>query len=209
MQRITQILDSNKKFIEFNKDELHLIYYPQFISKQEANRLFDHLLNIKYNSDEDSKINIFGRMIKIPRKQVAFGDAGLSYKFSGNQVFAKIWDTELKKLQIKIQKYTNIHFNFVLVNYYKDGSNYIGWHSDDENDLASQTISSISLGITRDFQFRKKNNKKKKYEIKLNHGDLLIMKGQTNNLWQHSLPKRTNINSSRINLTYRVMKKST
>ena len=58
-----------------------------------------------------------------------------------------------------INKYT---FNYVLGNRYKDGSNNIGMHSDNEKDLQGSIVC-ISLGSSRFFDFKGiYNNYKKK-----------------------------------------------
>jgi len=37
----------------------------------------------------------------------------------------------------------------------------------------------------------------------LEHGSILLMKGDTQNSWVHTLPKSTKIKEPRINLTFR------
>ena len=48
--------------------------------------------------------------------QVAFGDLGLSYKFSGNTVPAKAWPSALLYVRDMLTRLTGYCFNFVLVN---------------------------------------------------------------------------------------------
>ena len=107
---------------------------------------------------------------------------------------------------------SNTELNSVLVNYYRDGTDYIGWHSDKTEDLIKiqgQTIiASLTFGVTRPFIFRRKDDHSLKYTLNLSHGDLLFFKGKTNDYWQHSLPKRLNICKPRINLTFRIAKKN-
>ena len=65
----------------------------------------------------------------------------------------------------------------------------MGWHSDDEPELGPQpVICSLSLGADRRFLFRHRKTGEKN-ELRLTHGSLLIMKGETQAHWQHSLPK--------------------
>lgn len=48
-------------------------------------------------------------------------------------------------------------FNSVLLNRYKGGNDYVGWHSDDEKLYGSQPeIASVSFGCERDFLLKKK-----------------------------------------------------
>jgi len=113
-------------------------------------------------------------------------------------------------LQIKNKIEGNIteKFNAVLLNLYRDGNDSMGWHSDDEKELGENpVIASISLGEERMFHLRHKNNKLLKFKFLLQHGSLLLMKGKTQHFWQHQIPKSKKINKSRINLTFRIIKK--
>ena len=58
----------------------------------------------------------------------------------------------------KIETITGQEFNSVLVNLYRDGQDSNGWHSDDEKELGvAHFIASLSLGETRDIQFKHKS----------------------------------------------------
>ena len=92
---------------------------------------------------------------QIPRNQAAYGDEGISYKYSGVTVTAKEWTPTLREIRGKVESATGKRFNFVLVNRYKDGRDYVGEHKDDEKDLEeSYPIASVTLGATRDFYFK-------------------------------------------------------
>jgi len=93
----------------------------------------------------------------------------------------------------------------VLLNYYRNGRDSNGWHSDDEPELGDNpVIASLSLGAPRDFQLRSKRDKSLKQTLSLEHGSLLVMRGTTQRCWQHQIPKRANA-ASRINLTFRTI----
>ena len=113
------------------------------------------------------------------------------------------WDKQLQQLRIRLEQQLEHQFNSVLANLYRDGHDYMGWHSDNEPELGSEPIiASISLGASRPLQFRHKKSKQK-YELELEPGSLLIMHGQTQSTWQHCLPKRRKVTEARINLTFR------
>ncbi|GBG69192.1 hypothetical protein CBR_g3891 [Chara braunii] len=44
-----------------------------------------------------------------------------------------------------------------------------------------------------------------KYSFTLQHGSLLVMKGYTQRDWEHSVPRRAGIHTTRINLTFRLV----
>lgn len=154
----------------------------------------------------------------IPRKQVAYGDPGLHYTFSGNTIPAKGWLPCIVDVKKKVEAALGGKwiFNFVLINRYKDGTDYMGEHRDDESDLErTAPIASVSFGQKRDFVFRHKDARGKKktrqdlsvVKTTLASGSLLVMYPPTNEFWYHSLPVRKRAAAPRINLTFRVMVK--
>ncbi|MFM8430911.1 MAG: alpha-ketoglutarate-dependent dioxygenase AlkB, partial [Holophagaceae bacterium] len=83
--------------------------------------------------------------------------------------------------------------------------------SDDEKELGPDpVIASLSLGATRTFQIRLKDDHSKKISVSLLHGSLLVMSGRTQSLSQHRVPKINPKNAattpSRINLTFRTIR---
>lgn len=208
------ITNSKRLSLENLKVDYSILY-----SKTEANNLFKQLeTEVVYNTGTLAQIKIFGKTIDIPRKQAAYGCPGLSYTFSGNTIPAKSWD-EFKLLKsIKKDVESSLdnayNFNFVLINRYESGSDYMGEHQDNEKDLVRHMpIASLSFGQQRDFVFKHKDargkNKSrtdlKPVTINLQHGSLLVMHHPTNDFWYHSLPKRKKLVFPRINLTFRVM----
>ena len=103
----------------------------------------------------------------------------------------------------KIAKEIKTDFNSVLVNYYRDGKDSMGWHSDDEKELGpNPTIASISFGSERNLHFRNKITKET-ISIPQTHGCLIVIDGRTQKNWQHSIKKTQKIIGPRINLTFR------
>ena len=92
----------------------------------------------------------------------------------------------------------------MLLNLYRDGQDSILWHSDDEAELGhAPTIASVSLGATRDFVMRRKDDHTVKETVALTHGSLVVMRGDSQSAWQHAVPKRARVTEPRINLTFR------
>jgi alkylated DNA repair dioxygenase AlkB len=99
-------------------------------------------------------------------------------------------------------------FNSVLINQYRNGSDYISPHSDDDYGDPEPTIPSLTLGASRPFRLAKiisgsKLDKSTTVEYAPAHGDLLVMRGRTNAEWQHWVPKTAKSIGERINLTFR------
>lgn len=82
----------------------------------------------------------------------------------------------------------------------------MGWHSDDEKELGPDpVIASLSLGASRTFRFRNKQNHKNSFGLELENGSLLLMAGELQNHWQHCLPRTAKSVGDRLNLTFRTI----
>lgn len=162
-----------------------------------------------YNAISDSaewkhdEVRIFGKVVVTKRMTAWYGDEGCAYKYSGIMRVPNSWTKELLELRRLVESLTKIEFNSCLLNLYHKGDEGMSWHSDDESSLGRDiVIASMSLGAERRFLFRHMQSGKKA-EVILENGSLLLMKGETQFHWQHSLPKSKRISEPRINLTFR------
>ncbi len=178
----------------------NLVYEADFIDNSKEKIYFERL-KTEIIWEQDS-IRMFGKFVLEPRLTALYGD--YPYKYSGKMKQAKPWTDLLYELKFKIEEKLNVKFNSVLLNYYRSGTDSMGWHSDNEAELGKDiSIASLSLGSTRKFQFRKKDDHQSKQTILLASGSLLFMKGDFQDLWQHQIPKEPKNNQERINLTFR------
>lgn len=203
-----------------------LFYAPQFFSRRISDRMFKALLandccdiestdwrqtdisQIKWQTIpwRQDKIQMFGKTHALPRLSSWHGDANRAYTYSGMTLQPNPWNNPLLWLQKQLLNITSIRFNSVLLNWYRDGQDHISWHTDDEPELGKNpTIASVNFGSERRFLLRKCDDHKTQIELPLGHGSVLIMSGPLQHHWQHSVPKQKNVNSSRINLTFRVI----
>ncbi|MNE85874.1 2OG-Fe(II) oxygenase superfamily protein [compost metagenome] len=96
--------------------------------------------------------------------------------------------------------------NGVLLNYYRDGQDSMGWHSDDEPELGrNPLVASLNLGGTRRFDLRRKGHSAIDYSVELEAGSLLVMSGTTQHYWQHQVAKTRREVAPRLNLTFRLV----
>lgn len=188
-----------KYLLDIEDGPFHLMEH--FLSEQEADRLFEHLQkNTPWRKDT---IKIFGKIYDVPRLQALYGDSDMNYTYSGISMDPLPWTNVLTDLKLKIESQSSFKFNVVLINYYRDGQDSNGWHSDDEPELGKYPkIASISLGESRVFQLRHKITKKRN-DIRLDNGSLLLMSGDAQSSWKHQIPKSTKVKGPRINLTFR------
>lgn len=178
-----------------------LLLKENFLTVPEAKDLFQNLQ--KEIPWEPDQVRIFGKIITTKREVAWYGDPGLSYTYSGFVKQPLPWSSELLWIKEKVEKYCGEVFNSCLLNLYHDGQESMGWHRDNEKELKKHgTIASLSLGAARKFSF-KHLNEKRKIDIPLNAGSLLLMKGIIQDHWQHSLPAMKRIDEARINLTFR------
>lgn len=157
---------------------------------------------------QQGNVQIFGKVHKEPRLTAWFGDKDARYRYSGRDLMPQAWTPVLADIKQAVETHTGHRFNSVLLNYYRDEKDGMGWHSDDEAELGAQpVIASLSLGAGRRFKLRQKSAAQKQLlSITLGDGDLLVMAGAMQENWQHSVPKETRPQSARINLTFRLIK---
>lgn len=199
-----------------NENQAIVTYYPNYLSKIDADALFKEMEQHKHNRLLTREPwNFRGKKGWTRRKSVAFGEEGLSYSYAGKTRIAIGWNKSplLYELKKRIQKDTGQMLNYALVNLYPNGEADIPWHSDKERDMAQDSlIISVSLGEERPFQFRKKKGKADILTIDpLKHGSILIMNMATQHHYLHSLPKRSvkKYNKPRYNITFRLMRGTT
>lgn len=204
-----------------------LFYAPQFFSQKISDRSVEYFLendtyganqvdwseiqpealqNIKFKNIlwKQDFIHLYGKKIPLPRLTSWYGDEGKAYKYSGILSQPNPWNKGLLYIKEQIEKVTGTQFNSVLMNWYRNGEDYLNWHTDDEPELGKNpTIASVNFGETRDFQVRHKDDHQLKFTVPLQHGSLLIMSGEMQHFWEHAVPKRKKVVQSRFNLTFR------
>lgn len=157
--------------------------------------------NINWKQDT---IKLYGKVIPLPRLTSWYGDRGRDYTYSGITSIPNRWNKGLLYLKERVESVSGVSFNSVLLNWYRDGEDHLSWHADDERELGhNPIIASANFGETRDFVIRRKDDKSQKLVIPLRHGTLLVMSGELQHYWEHSVPKRKQVNGSRFNLTFR------
>ncbi|MBT5031438.1 MAG: alpha-ketoglutarate-dependent dioxygenase AlkB [Proteobacteria bacterium] len=176
--------------------------WPNFYSVQESQRLFSELYEgLDWQSE---MIQVFGRKVRIPRRTAWYGDSGANYRYSGLTHRARALPVLLEKIRQKLSLALELNFNSALGNLYRDGCDSMGWHSDDEPELGiSPVIASLSFGASRFFDLRSVHDSRVKHRVEIKAGSLLLMAGETQKNWQHSVPKQTTVSAPRINLTFR------
>jgi len=146
------------------------------------------------------EVVICGKSIMQPR-QVSWHGPG-SYAYSGLTLDPDPWAPDLVSIRQQLLEETKIDFNSVLVNHYRDENDSVGWHADDETNMAHSLIATISLGAPRLFCMKPKGGGKTDRHL-LENGSLFLMGEGVQDNWLHSVPKSKVPVGPRISLTYR------
>lgn len=198
-------LDSS--WLKLPLERAEVFYCPVFLSAEKSNSLYEVLL--KKVPWHQETLTLFGKPQKTPRLMAWYGDEGADYRYSGVLHEPLSWLPELQELRTSLEEATGCQFNSVLLNYYRDGLDSMGWHSDDEPELGDNPlIVSLSIGAERKFRFRARDNQKNMISQSpvdqvLENGSLLLMGRGAQKYWQHSIPKTARCSSGRLNLTFR------
>jgi len=155
----------------------------------------------------------------------------MSYKFGGRRYQPEPYPEWLTTLQTQIIAIVRTFFssrgdesfrppNSVLINKYRDGRDKIQWHTDNNHEFGKDpTIISVNVGQTRRFCIKpiplrpgQRVPRSATKTFHLQHGDILIMAGTTQEHYVHCVPKETKLCHAfpcRYNLTFRPYTKTT
>ncbi len=177
----------------FENGIARLDYYPEYFDNT---RWFGLLRDgISWQQNE---ITIFGKTHPEPRKTAWFGPA---YSYSSIHWPAQELSPIITELKQKIEELLGSQYNAVLLNYYRDGQDSMGWHRDNEKNIDPSSIASVSFGKARPFKLRSRD-KTMQIEQMLGMGDVLEMR-HLQSEHEHALPKSKTHSGERINLTFR------
>ncbi|MFZ9697310.1 MAG: alpha-ketoglutarate-dependent dioxygenase AlkB family protein [Ilumatobacteraceae bacterium] len=182
-----------------------------------ADEMFRRLLDeVPWQSHD---LVLFGKQITEPRLSAWIGDEGAAYTYSGVRRLPGPWTPTLVELRHLCESHAvdfasndsgqTPAFNSVLANLYRSGDDSMGWHADDEPELATNpVIASLSFGDERRFDFKHRVSGDSA-SILLPHGSLLVMSGETQMNWKHRIARTKSSKAPRINLTFRFVRSST
>lgn len=171
-----------------------VLYKPGFVEDAGLMDRLRETLPLKQEA-----LRIFGSSVLTPRLVSWHGDPLASYSYSGSRFAPLPWPEAVSDLRTKLGAFGE--FNSMLVNFYRDGKDSVGFHADDEPELGP-VIASISLGARRRFVLKRKSDGLT-HEFALGEGDLLVMRGALQKHWVHGIPKTAKYVGPRMNLTFR------
>jgi alkylated DNA repair dioxygenase AlkB len=182
-----------------------VFYTPRVFEPEEC----DHYLSLL--KDEvawaHEPIKLFGKSVMQPRLTAWLDDKNRTYSYSGISMSSQHWPTSLIEIRHRAEQHAGVKFTSALLNYYRGGSDSMGWHQDNEKELGpNPIIGSVSFGAERVFQLKHTRDTEAKVSILLENGSFLLMAGKTQHFWKHQIPKTKRVQGPRINLTFRILR---
>jgi alkylated DNA repair dioxygenase AlkB len=156
---------------------------------------------------------------KVPRREYYVSKGGQPYAY-GKAPFARTYVSQpltpmLDRIWRVLEHRTGVRFDVVFLNGYEDGSDHLGWHSDDSPEMDdARPIAIVTLGQPRDIWFRERSDfaqSKPGFSADLGHeayllghGSLCLMAPGMQDTHQHRIPKAGFAPCApRISLTFR------
>lgn len=190
---------------QLNLPNAELLYIPKAFNEIESNSFFEHILNDTNWRHDD--ITVFGKTYKQPRLTALYGDTDRPYGYSNITMHPEPFTPILTCIKQTVEQLSGYTFNTLLINLYRNGNDSNGWHADNEKELGENpVIASVSFGAERPFHFKHRHLKNERYKLVLEHGSLLVMKGEMQHHWLHQIAKTKQEIKPRINLTFRNVK---
>lgn len=216
---VTRIdLDKNSwlTLIKFTNDDL-----SEILGYEYCDEMFDELWKLQPKKPgtvmmprKDPETGITRRMaIDVPRKQLGYLRP---YHFSGiNHKPAKVTPKPFLSFLDHANELGYGTFNEILVNWYADGSDYIGMHADSPNHHVRDpdhgfVVYSLTLweeiGQPRLFRIKPIKGGRDRIDVPLEHGILVMMCGDMQKHYKHGVPAFKKKTGRRINITMRQFK---
>lgn len=185
--------------VMYTENGLNVEYISDFIEKSHADRYMAELRTLPFYRPT---FRIRGKEAKPKRLMLAHGDTNTSYAFSGTSLPANPWTPLTIELRDKVEKETACTFNYVLLNLYKDGNDFISHHKDNETCLnVNFPIAVLSFGGKRTIEFKRSNVPST--FIELEHGSFYSISKPSNELFTHGIAPEPDNKDMRISLTFR------
>jgi alkylated DNA repair dioxygenase AlkB len=169
-----------------------IAYYPQLFDAGESARLFTLLESTLPWSQES--MWMYDRTVEVPRLLARFAPE-------------EPRPAELLAVQERVERYLDVTFNSLSVQYYRDGNDSVAWHNDHREELVPlPVIALVSLGAAREMLVRSKSRPRRTISCDLEPGSLFVMSGRAQEFWEHHIPKVNRRIGARISIALRQRK---
>jgi len=180
-----------------------------------TNDRLDELWKLAKNTIPWARPKIDGKPLPRSAAFLVSNGCKCKYRYSGTKWEPHQFPDWFTNLTTEVMELVGLELpipNSCNVNLYEDGTESVGWHSDNEPLFESQVqdclIVSMSLGGTRDFQIQQQWAEGRKLEtVSLSNGDLMTMEGLFQRYYSHRVPRSNGRKEPRINFTWRYVTK--
>jgi len=187
---------AHQGFAALRRDRKHFKLTKGFIAPAKCRKVLEELQRLPL---ERKSFTMFKKVIHTPRLIGLFFDGPGHYRYPKPTPADGSLTPTLKYLLRRVNAELKENYDCVVVNHYRNGSDYIGLHSDRE--VKSSSVASLSFGQARSFRLvRCKDNRT--VDFPLGSGDLLLMKPGVQQLFKHAVPKSKD-GGHRISLSFR------
>lgn len=184
----------------------HVRYTRGFLCPQRCRELMATLTEYR-PAFTVGTIMIGERTSRTPRMVAAFGDDAYRYVGMSDSL---PWFPELAAARDLVVATLGHPINYALVNWYRDGHDHTGWHSDKmDMHLAGTGVAILSLGATRSFLFRRAARPASIVGLEAEAGSLIWMGGSTQTHYEHSVPACPSTTEPRLSVTFRCVRTGT
>lgn len=199
----TELFAAQEAGLTLPLQDADVTYWPRIQLPRSADGILQEL--VTQTPWRSQSIVVWGKQCMQPRLIAWYGDAGAQYAYSGIRLQPLGWTPLLQRLKACVEATCGHTFNSLLINFYRDHHDSIGFHSDNEPELGPQpVIASLTFGEARTFVLRHKTDKATPpFRIALGAGSLLVMQGDTQANWKHGIEKLSRPCGPRVNLTFR------
>ncbi len=139
-------------------------------------------------------VHMYDRLVPEPRLT-----AGWSTDAEDDEV-----PVALREMAVALSARYVVGFDRIWVNLYRDGADSVAWHGDRNRLVMSRPlVATVSLGARRRFLLRPRGSGRALHRLEPGHGDLVVMGGECQAEWEHTVPKTKQRVAARMSVTIR------
>ncbi len=167
-----------------------IVYVPGFIDDESAAIAFAELRDsVPWRAEQRP---MYDRVVDVPRLVASI-----------DLTQAPLQDS-IMRFRAAVERYCAVRFTRVGLNFYRDGNDSVAPHGDHTEVLdPAAPIALLSLGAVRRMTIRSKAAPRRRADLDLESGSLLVMDYMSQTAWSHGIPKSRVPVGPRISLAFR------
>lgn len=144
-------------------------------------------------------VHMYDRLLPEPRLTAGWSTDADDEPGAGNGV-----PPTLREMATALSTRYAVGFDRIWVNLYRDGADSVAWHGDRNRLVMTRPlVATVSLGARRKFLLRPRGTSRAAHRLEPGHGDLVVMGGECQATWEHTVPKTKKPVGARMSVTIR------